>query len=81
MVANAARLGVGSAVLCAHVFDSLNAILKGAYNHRTAGEAVCQVHGVCNRMFRPYCKHGSGGSSISTYRYILKGHCVAGHVQ
>ena len=37
-VANAARLGVGLAAVCADVVESLNAILKRAYNdHTTRG--------------------------------------------
>ena len=35
-LANAARLGVGLGVVCADVVESLNAILKRAYNDRTA---------------------------------------------
>ena len=35
-VANAARLGVGLRAVCADVVESLNAILKRAYNNRTA---------------------------------------------
>ena len=35
-VANAARLGVGLGTLCADVVESLNAILKRAYNDHTA---------------------------------------------
>ena len=35
-VANAARLGVGLGAVCADVVESLNAILKRAYNDHTA---------------------------------------------
>ena len=35
-VANAARLGVGLGAVCADVVESLNAILKQAYNDHTA---------------------------------------------
>ena len=35
-VANAARLGVGLGAVCADVVESLNAILKRAYNNHTA---------------------------------------------
>ena len=35
-VANAARLAVGFGAMCAHVVESLNAILKRAYNDHTA---------------------------------------------
>ena len=35
-VANAARLGVGFGMVCADVVESLNAILKRAYNDHTA---------------------------------------------
>ena len=35
-VANAARLGVGLGAVCADVVESLNHILKRAYNHHTA---------------------------------------------
>ena len=37
-VANAARLGVGLGAVCADVVESLNAILKRAYNNHTARE-------------------------------------------
>ena len=36
VVANAARLGVGLGAVCANVVESLNAILKRAYNNHTA---------------------------------------------
>ena len=40
-VANAARLGVGWGAVCAHVVESLNAILKRVYNDHTArGEGM-----------------------------------------
>ena len=62
-VANAARLGVGFGAVCADVVESLNAILKRAYNDHTArGGGGCRGLRHWNgRRRRRCCKRGSGG--------------------
>ena len=53
-VANAARLGVGMGGVCADVVESLNALLKRAYNDHTA-----RGGGMAGAHF--YGKGGQGG--------------------
>ena len=62
-VANAARLGVGLGAVCADVVESLNAILKRAYNDHTArgGGGGCRGLQHWNGRWRWFCKRGSGG--------------------
>ena len=42
VVTNAALLGVGLGAVCADVVESLNAILKWAYNDHTARGGECR---------------------------------------
>ena len=61
-VANAARLGVGLGAVCADVLESLNAILKQAYNDHTARMGWgCRQLRHWNGTRRWCCKRGSGG--------------------
>ena len=62
-VDNAARLGAGLGTVCADVVESLNAILKRAYNDHTApgGGGDAGGHSPRNRRRRLFCRYGSGG--------------------
>ena len=62
-VANAARLGVSLGAVCADVVESLNAILKRAYDDHTARGGGGGMLGATalEREGRWFCKGGSGG--------------------
>ena len=66
-VANAARLGVGLGVACADVVESLNAIVKRAYNDHTArggGGGGCRGLRHWNGRGRWSCNLWSGGFDL-----------------
>ena len=64
-LAYAVRLGVGLGAVCADVVESLNAILKRAYNDHTArGGGGCRGLRHWNGRPRWFCKRGSGGFEI-----------------
>ena len=63
-VGNAARLGIGLGAVCADVVESLNAILKRAYNDHTAcGGRNAGGYGI---------RHGGGGGFVSPGVVVFK---------
>ena len=85
-VANAARLGVGLGAVCADVVESLNAILKRAYNNHTArggempgataleweAEVVLQVwEWWCLKFDLPLQHHGSPHTAPCTMAKLM----------
>ena len=75
-VAAAADLGVGLGAVCANVVESLNAILKQAYNDHTA-RGGCRGQRHYNGRGRWFCRHGNGGFYDLTFHCDTTGRRIA----